>query len=111
MPWWGTIPARSYAKSRNRERVLAPEIEEEVADEAEAGYGLTVAAARKVGRPSLGRGVSPRLDLRIEPDLAKALHERADAEHRSLSAVARDALRRYLTSWVARPVAIERHAP
>ena len=78
--------------------VLTPEVEEELADEAEAGYDLEVATPRKVGRPSLGRGVSPRLDLRIEPDLAEALHERAEEEHRSVSAVARDALRRYLAS-------------
>ena len=78
--------------------VLTSEIEEELADEAEAGYDLAVATPRKVVRPSLGRGVSPRLDLRIEPDLAEALHERAEEEHRSLSAVARDALRRYLAS-------------
>ena len=78
--------------------VLTPEIEEALADEAEAGYDLEVATPTKVGRPSLGRGVSPRLDLRIEPDLADALHERAEEEHRSVSAVARDALRRYLAS-------------
>jgi len=78
--------------------VLTPEIEEDLANEAETGYELQVTVPRKVGRPSLGRGVSPRLDLRIEPELAEALHERAEAEHRSLSAVARDALRRYLAS-------------
>ncbi len=78
--------------------VLTPEIEEGLADEAEAGYDLEAAVPRKIGRPSLGRGVSPRLDLRIEPDLAEALHERAEEEHRSISAIARDALRRYLAS-------------
>ncbi len=78
--------------------VLTPAIEEDLADEAEGGYDLEVAVPRKVGRPSLGGGVSPRLDLRIEPELAAALHERAEEEHRSLSAVARDALRRYLAS-------------
>ncbi|MGH9090936.1 MAG: ribbon-helix-helix protein, CopG family [Acidimicrobiales bacterium] len=78
--------------------VLTPEVEQELANEAEAGYDLEVATPRKVGRPSLGRGVSPRLDLRIETDLAEALHERAEEEHRSISAVAREALRRYLAS-------------
>ena len=77
---------------------LTPKVEEALADEAEAGYDLEVATPRRVGRPSLGLGVSPRLDLRIEPDLAEALHERAEEEHRSISAVARDALRRYLAS-------------
>ncbi len=78
--------------------VLTSGVEEELADEAEAGCDLEAATPRRVGRPSLGRGISPRLDLRIEPDLAEALHERAEEEHRSVSAVARDALRRYLAS-------------
>jgi hypothetical protein len=78
--------------------VLTPVDEEALADEAEAGYDLQSAVPRRVGRPSLSRGVSPRLDLRVEPDLAKALHDRAEEEHRSVSAVVRDALRRYLAS-------------
>ena len=78
--------------------VLTPEMEEALADEAEAGYDLTLSRSKRTGRPSLSKGVSPRLDLRVEPELAKALHRRAREEHRSLSAVARDALRRYLAS-------------
>ena len=77
---------------------LTPAIEEELADEAAAGYDLSIATRKRVGRPSLDRGVSPRLELRVEPDLAQALHDRAEEEHRSVSAVAREALRRYLAS-------------
>ncbi len=77
---------------------LTPELEEALADEAEAGYDLTSAQPVRTGRPSLGRGTSPRLDLRVEPELAEALHRRAKEEHRSVSAVARDALRRYVAS-------------
>jgi hypothetical protein len=78
--------------------VLTPELEEALADEAEAGYDLTKARPVRTGRPSLGRGTSPRLDLRVEPELAEALHQRAREEHRTVSAVARDALRRYVAS-------------
>lgn len=78
--------------------VLTPEVEEALADEAEAGYDLDLARPVPTGRPSLGRGVSPRLNLRVEPELADALHRRAREEHRSISAVARDALRHYLAS-------------
>ena len=77
---------------------LAPATEEELADEAAAGYDLSVARRKRIGRPSLDRGVSPRLDLRVEPDLARALRDWAEEEHRSVSAVAREALRRYLAS-------------
>lgn len=77
---------------------LTPAIEEDLANEADAGHDLRAAARKRIGRPSLDRGVSPRLDLRVEPDLAQALHDRAEEEHRSVSAVAREALRRYLAS-------------
>lgn len=78
--------------------ILTPEVEEALADEALAGYDLTKAKAVRTGRLSLGRGTSPRLDLRVEPELAKALQQRAREEHRTVSAVARDALRRYVAS-------------
>jgi hypothetical protein len=78
--------------------VLTPKVEEALADEAETGYDLTKAKAVRTGRPSLSRGTSPRLDLRVEPELAEALHRRAREEHRTVSAVARDALRRYVAS-------------
>jgi hypothetical protein len=77
---------------------LTGELEASLADEAEAGYHLERARPVCVGRPSLGRGTSPRLDLRVEPELAVALHARAREEHRSVSAIARDALRRYVAS-------------
>lgn len=82
----------------NSGTVLSHEIEEALADEAESGYDLSAARRTPTGRPSLGRGVSPRLDLRVEPDLSEALHRRAKEERRSVSAVARDALRQYLAS-------------
>lgn len=78
--------------------ILTPEVEEALADEALAGCDLTKAKAVRTGRPSLGRGTSPRLDLRVEPKLARALQQRAREEHRTVSAVARDALRRYVAS-------------
>ena len=78
--------------------IVTDEIEEALADEAEAGYDPGSATAAPSGRPSLGRGVSPRLDLRVEADLSDALRQRAKEERRSVSAVARDALRQYLAS-------------
>jgi hypothetical protein len=50
-----------------------------------------------VGRPSLGaEGVSPRIQVRVDPTLATALRKRARREKRSVSEVARTALREYL---------------
>ncbi|MGH9068356.1 MAG: CopG family transcriptional regulator [Acidimicrobiales bacterium] len=78
--------------------MLTPEMEEALADEAETGYDLTLARPQRTGRPSLDKGVSPRIHLRVEPDLALALRQRASEEHRSVSDLARDALRRYVAS-------------
>jgi predicted HicB family RNase H-like nuclease len=77
--------------------VLTDEDIEELADEAERGYDLDKAIKVTVGRPSLGaKGASPRVQVRVDPDLAKALRARARKEHRSVSEVARTALREYV---------------
>jgi hypothetical protein len=70
---------------------------EALAEEAERGYDLDKAIRVTVGRPSLGaKGVSPRIQVRVEPDLARALRARARRERRSVSEVARTALREYV---------------
>ena len=79
--------------------VITEEIAEELAKEAERGYDLDRLKRRFVGRPSLGeKGVSPRVSFRASPDLYDAAWKRADAEGRSLSSLAREALERYLDS-------------
>lgn len=70
---------------------------EALANEAERGYDLDKAIKVTVGRPSLGaKGTSPRVQVRVDPALAKALRARARKEHRSVSEVARTALREYV---------------
>ena len=77
--------------------LLTEEVIEALADEAERGYDLDKATKVTVGRPSLGaKGVSPRVQVRVDPDLAEALRARARREHRSVSEVARTALREYV---------------
>ena len=77
--------------------VLTDEIVDELAEEAERGYDLTKAAKVTLGRPSLGAaGVSPRVQVRVDPELAEALKARAKEEHRSVSEIARTALREYV---------------
>jgi predicted HicB family RNase H-like nuclease len=85
-----TMRTRSGAK-------LTKKVVEALADEAERGYNLTTAKRVAFGRPSLGDiGVSPRVQVRVDPELAKALKARAKEEHRSVSDVARTALREYV---------------
>ena len=69
-----------------------------LADEAERGYDLTRATPERIGpgRPSLDAGVSPRIAYRVAPALLAEAERRAKAEGRTLSELAREALRRYL---------------
>jgi type I restriction enzyme, R subunit len=77
--------------------VLTDEDIEALANEAERGYDLDKAIRVTVGRPSLGtKGVSPRVQVRVDSQLAKALKARARMEHRSISEIARTALREYI---------------
>jgi len=77
--------------------VLSEQDIEALADEAERGYDLSKARRVYVGRPPLGTaGPSPRVQVRVDPKLAKALRARARTEKRSVSAIARTALDEYL---------------
>lgn len=76
---------------------LTKEVVDALADEAERGYDLSKAKRVRMGRPALGdSGVSPRVQVRVDPDLAEALQDCARKEHRSVSEIARTALREYL---------------
>jgi len=77
--------------------VLTEEDVEKIADEIESDAPVVFTAMRPVGRPSLdGNGTSPRLSFRIPRDLWDAAAERAISEERTVSAVAREALEKYL---------------
>jgi len=78
---------------------ITPEIADALAEEAERGYDLSKAKARRVGRPSLaGAGASPRLSFRTTPGLYRAAQKRAKKEGRSVSDLAREAVARYVAS-------------
>ena len=69
---------------------------EALAAEAEAGYDLTRATRRPVGRPSLESGVSPRVTFRTSHTLYEAARKRAAREGRTVSQLAREAMERYV---------------
>ena len=76
---------------------LTPEVVDELVEEAERGYDPGELRAQYVGRPSLGEGgVSPRIAVRVPADLHAAAQRRADEEGKSISELARDALREYV---------------
>jgi hypothetical protein len=66
--------------------------------EAEAGFDLGDGTwtRREVGRPPMGSGPAAVESVRLDPELANALHAHAEKEKRTCSDVIRAALREYL---------------
>lgn len=79
---------------------ITPQMIAALAAKAEEGYDLTPAARVRVGRPALGKGVSPspRISFRAPPHLYCTIQARAAAEGRSVSEIAREAIERYIKS-------------
>ena len=76
---------------------IGDEVAERLADEIESDAPVVFIRKRPVGRPSLdGNGTSPRVTFRVPREMYDAAAERAIAEERTVSAVAREALERYL---------------
>ena len=83
-----------------RGTLLTKEQVDKLAAEAELGYDLSKGVQERVtGRPALGggKGTSPRIAFRAEPEVFEAAQSRARAEGRSVSELARDAMEQYLT--------------
>jgi len=74
---------------------LTDDVLNELAEQAEAGLDIAK-LRRRPGRPSMGSGPADSLPVRLDPELRKAVDERAAAEHTTASDVVREALRRYL---------------
>jgi len=74
---------------------LTDNVLDELAAQAEAGLDVTN-LRRRPGRPSMGSGPADSLPVRLDPELRRAVDERAAAEHTTASDVVRKALRRYL---------------
>jgi hypothetical protein len=78
-------------------QVITDEIADRIADEIESQEKFVWTRKRPVGRPSLdGNGNSPRVSFRVPRELYDAAAERAISEERTVSAVAREALEKYL---------------
>jgi hypothetical protein len=77
--------------------VLTEDDIEKIADEIESDEPVVFTGVRLVGRPSLdGNGASPRIGFRVPRELYDAAAERAIQEERTVSAVAREALEKFL---------------
>ena len=85
---------KSYGRSKAGIE-LTDEALERMSEEAEAGLDIAT-LRRRPGRPAMGSGPADTLPVRLDPELRKALDERAAAESTTASDVVRSALRRYL---------------
>ncbi len=85
---------KSYGVSRTgvelTEAVIAKKVEE-----AEAGLDVTKLRPRR-GRPPLGSAAADSFPVRLDPELRRALDDRAAADDITASEVMRKALRRFL---------------
>lgn len=96
---------KEQPKRRKRQVLLrsgvefTPELEKELAAEAEHGYDLSKARRRFLSQPVLADGESrTKLTVRLPVSELNAVRQRAEEEGRSLSSLAREALERYLKS-------------
>ena len=69
---------------------------ERLAADAAGDRDVAELKARRRGRPAMGSGPAEVVPVRLDPDLKRAVEARAEAEHSTMSAVIRDALRRFL---------------
>ncbi len=77
-------------------RVLTDKEIESMADEAERGYDVDALKRRRRGRPMLGAAPAEVVPVRLDPDLKRAVEERALADRTTASEIIREALRRFL---------------
>ena len=85
---------KTYGQSRSGVE-LTEDVLKEMASEAEAGLDVAK-LRRRPGRPAMGSAPAEALPVRVDPELRRAVDERATAEHTTASDVVREALRRYL---------------
>lgn len=85
---------KSYGRSKTGVE-LTDGVLQRLAGEAEAGLDVTK-IRRRPGRPAMGSGPAETLPVRLDPELRKAVDDRAFAAQTTASDVIREALRRYL---------------
>ena len=85
-------------KSHGRSKAgveLTEDVLDQIAKEAEDGLDVTK-LRRRPGRPAMGSAPAESFPVRLEPELRRAVDERAVADDTTASEVVREALRRYL---------------
>ncbi|HSM64803.1 MAG TPA: CopG family transcriptional regulator [Ilumatobacteraceae bacterium] len=86
--------SRTYTTKTGRE--LTDADIEELADEAEQGYDVDELKRRRRGRPMLGSAPAEVVPVRLDPELRRAVEDRARDDDTTVSALIREAIRRFL---------------
>lgn len=88
---------KTYGTTRSG-RPINEDLVAELAAKADRGYDVDEILRRRGGRPPIGSGPATVESVRLDPELRRALAERAERDHESASSVIRKALRNYLRS-------------
>jgi ribbon-helix-helix CopG family protein len=86
---------KTYGTTRSG-RAIDDDLVDELAAKADRGYDIDEILRRRGGRPPLGSGPASVESVRLDPELQRALAERAERDQESTSSVIRKALRSYL---------------
>jgi CRISPR-associated endonuclease/helicase Cas3 len=86
--------SRTYTTKTGRE--LTDADIEKLADEAEQGYDVDDLKPRRRGRPMLGSAPAEVVPVRLDPELKQAVEDRARDDDTTVSALIREAIRRFL---------------
>jgi len=90
-----TIANKNYGWTQGG-KLITEELLEKLVQEAEEGFDVEAILEKRAGRPPMGFSAASVESVRLEPELSKALRERAEHEGRTNSELIRVALRRYL---------------
>lgn len=86
--------SRTYTTKTGRE--LTDADIEALADEAEREYDVDDLKSRRRGRPMLGSAPAEVVPVRLDPELKQAVEERARDDDTTVSALIREAIRRFI---------------
>ena len=86
---------KTYGTTRSG-RTVDDDLVDELAAKAERGYDVDEILRRRGGRPPIGSGPASVESVRLDPELRRALAERAERDQESTSSIIRKALRNYL---------------
>lgn len=89
------VARKGYGNTASGKRIT-DELVADLSERAEVGFDPDEIARRRTGRPTMGDAPATVESVRLDPELRKALSERARRDRETTSSVIRKALRRYL---------------